>query len=178
VPFYGYRFGMSERAFEPVSIAILTVSDSRTVDTDTSGGLLVSTLSELGHHIAARRIVSDDVETIRSTLSGWISAPEVQVVITTGGTGITARDVTPDALEPLIKKRIDGFGELFRVLSYEDIGASTIQSRAIGAICDRTLVFALPGSTGAVRLALEKILVPQLDARTKPCNFVMLFPRL
>lgn len=167
-----------ERPFQPVSIAVLTVSDTRTEETDTSGGLLCSALAGLGHRIAARRIVTDDASLIRDVVRGWVNDPEVQVVLTTGGTGITARDVTPEAIEPLITKRIDGFGELFRSLSYEDIGASTIQSRAIGAICGKTLVFALPGSSGAVRLALEKILVPQLDSRTRPCNFVTLFPRL
>jgi molybdopterin adenylyltransferase len=167
-----------ESPFVPVSIAVLTVSDTRTEATDSSGGLLCSRLNELGHQIVARRIVPDDLELIREVVRQWVVHESVQVVITTGGTGITARDVTPDALEPLFTKRIDGFGELFRSLSYADIGASTIQSRAIGAICDKTLVFALPGSTGAVRLALEKILVPQLDSRTRPCNFVTLFPRL
>lgn len=169
---------MSERSFEPVAIGVLTVSDTRTEETDSSGGLVVSTLGALGHHIVRRRIVNDDLLAIREVVASWVKDPEVQVVIATGGTGITARDVTPEAIEPLISKRIDGFGELFRLTSYDEIGASTIQSRAIGAICDRTLVFALPGSTAAVRLALEKILVPQLDARTRPCNFVTLFPRL
>jgi molybdenum cofactor biosynthesis protein B len=169
---------MSSDAFVPVAICVLTVSDTRTEADDTSGGLLISKLSELGHRIVERRIVRDELATIRNAVHGWVESPEVQVVITTGGTGITARDVTPEAIEPLIDKRIDGFGELFRFLSYDDIGASTIQSRAIGGIAGKTLVFALPGSTSAVRLALEKILVPQLDSRTKPCNFVGLFGRL
>lgn len=169
---------MSERPFEPVAIGVLTVSDTRTEETDASGELIVSTLGALGHRIAARRIVEDDLDAIREAIAAWVRAPEVQVVIATGGTGITSRDVTPEAIEPLVTKRIDGFGELFRLLSYEEIGASTIQSRAVGAICERTLVFALPGSTPAVRLALDEILVPQLDARTRPCNFVTLFPRL
>lgn len=165
-------------SFVPVAVAVLTVSDTRSEADDTSGGLVVSTLSSLGHSIVARRIVPDDIETIRSVVGTWVKDPSVQVVITTGGTGITARDVTPEAVAPLIDKPIDGFGELFRLLSYEDIGASTIQSRAVGGIAGKTLLFALPGSTNAVRLALEKILVPQLDARTRPCNFVGLFPRL
>jgi molybdenum cofactor biosynthesis protein B len=169
---------MHSDSLVPVAIAVLTVSDTRTEADDTSGGLVVSRLTEAGHRIIERRIVPDDVATIRGAVESWVKDPSVQVVIATGGTGITLRDVTPEAIEPLLEKRIDGFGELFRTLSYEQIGASTIQSRAIGGIAGKTLVFALPGSTGAVRLALEKILVPQLDARTKPCNFVGLFPRL
>jgi molybdopterin adenylyltransferase len=153
-------------------------SGELTLDTDTSGGLVVSVLEQAGHRIAAREILPDDRSQLTAQLATWLEDPGVQVVITTGGTGITARDVTPEAIQPLVTKRIDGFGELFRVLSYDDIGAATVQSRAIGAICGKTLVFALPGSTGAVRLAMEKILLPQLDSRTKPCNFVMLFDRL
>lgn len=164
--------------FVPVNVAVLTVSDTRTRETDTSGNTIATLLTQAGHRVVAQAIVSDDFDQIQRTVAGWIKQPEISVVITTGGTGITRRDVTPDAIEPLITKRIDGFGELFRSLSYTDIGVSTIQSRALGAICGQTLVFALPGSTGAVRLALEKILLPQLDARTKPCNFVMLFGRL
>jgi molybdenum cofactor biosynthesis protein B len=125
-----------------------------------------------------RRIVADEVEQVRLWVEECINDEGVQVVITTGGTGITARDITPEAVAPLVTKSIDGFGELFRALSYSEIGASTIQSRCVGAICGKTLVFLLPGSTNAVRLALEKILLPQLDSRTKPCNFVSLFPRL
>lgn len=169
---------MDRTSFVPVGVAVLTVSDTRTLETDTSGALVVDTLENLGHRIVDRAIVSDQEEDIRSVLSRFIASGDVQVVITTGGTGITARDVTPEAIAPLVTKRIEGFGELFRMLSYADIGASTVQSRAVGAICDKTLVFALPGSTGAVRLALDKILVPQLDIRTNPCNFVMLFDRL
>jgi molybdopterin adenylyltransferase len=169
---------MSQTDFVPVPLAILTVSDTRTLETDKSGGTLLETLTAAGHRVVARKIVADDLLTIRETVAAWVADPLVRVVITTGGTGITARDVTPEAIEPLIKKRIDGFGELFRSLSYADIGASTIQSRAVGAICDQTLVFALPGSTGAVRLALEKILLPQLDIRTQPCNFVTLLERV
>lgn len=169
---------MDRTSFVPVGVAVLTVSDTRTLETDTSGALVVDTLGNLGHRIVERAIVADQVEDIRSAVGRFIANSDVQVVITTGGTGITARDVTPEAIDPLVTKRIEGFGELFRMLSYADIGASTIQSRAVGAICDKTLVFALPGSTGAVRLALEKILVPQLDLRTNPCNFVMLFDRL
>lgn len=157
---------------------MLTVSDTRTLETDTSGGLLASELGKAGHQIAVRRIVTDDVAAIRAELEGFIRAAEVDVVVATGGTGITARDVTPDALAPLVTKPIPGFGELFRWLSYADIGAATIQSRAEAALCRTTLVFTLPGSTGACRLALEKILLPQLDARTRPCNFAELLPRV
>lgn len=162
----------------PVSVAVLTVSDTRTLDTDTSGAHLVEQLIAAGHHVVRRQIVADDLERVRDIFRTFIADETIQVVISTGGTGITARDITPEALAPLVTKAIDGFGELFRTLSYAEIGASTIQSRCVGAICDKTLVFVLPGSTGAVRLALEKILLPQLDSRTKPCNFVGLFPRL
>jgi len=162
----------------PLRIAIITVSDTRTLETDKSGGLLMDQLLAAGHVIALRKIVKDDLDQIRSALSLGIDTPEIDVVITTGGTGITQRDVTPDALAPLVTKAIPGFGELFRWLSYAEIGASTIQSRCEAGLCGTTLVFMLPGSTGAVRLALDKILLPQLDARTKPCNFVELLPRV
>jgi molybdenum cofactor biosynthesis protein B len=162
----------------PLQIAVITVSDSRTLDTDKSGGLLVDQLLSSGHVIAQRTIVKDDLERIRAAIQAAVNEPAIDVVITTGGTGITQRDVTPEALHPLITKAIPGFGELFRWLSYADIGAATIQSRAEAALCGTTLVFLLPGSTGAVRLALEKIILPQLDARTKPCNFVDLLPRV
>jgi molybdenum cofactor biosynthesis protein B len=162
----------------PLQIAIITVSDTRTLDTDKSGGLLMDQLLAAGHVIALRRIVKDDLDAIRSALSQGIDEPLIDVVITTGGTGITQRDVTPEAFGPLVTKVIPGFGELFRWLSYADIGASTIQSRAEAGLCGTTLVFMLPGSTGAVRLALEKIILPQLDSRTKPCNFVELLPRV
>jgi molybdopterin adenylyltransferase len=159
-------------------IAIVTVSDTRTLETDKSGGLLMAQLLAAGHAIAQRTIVKDDLDAVRRALSIGIDSPAIDVVITTGGTGITLRDITPEALAPLVTKAIPGFGELFRWLSYADIGASTIQSRAEAALCGTTLVFLLPGSTGAVRLALEKIILPQLDVRTKPCNFVELLPRV
>jgi molybdenum cofactor biosynthesis protein B len=162
----------------PLQIAIITVSDTRTLETDKSGGLLMDQLLAAGHVIALRRIVKDDLDAIRSALSQGIDEPLIDVVITTGGTGITQRDVTPEAFTPHVTKAIPGFGELFRWLSYADIGASTIQSRAEAGLCGSTLVFMLPGSTGAVRLALEKIILPQLDSRTKPCNFVELLPRV
>jgi molybdopterin adenylyltransferase len=162
----------------PLQVAIITVSDTRTLETDKSGGLLMDQLLAAGHVIALRTIVKDDLDAIRSAISVGIDEPHVDVVITTGGTGITQRDVTPEAFGPLVTKAIPGFGELFRHLSYADIGASTIQSRAEAGLCGTTLVFMLPGSTGAVRLALEKIILPQLDSRTKPCNFVELLPRV
>jgi molybdenum cofactor biosynthesis protein B len=169
---------MPERAFVPVNVAVLTVSDTRTLDTDGSGNAIVEALLGAGHAVVRRRIVRDDTAELRATFGEWVAALDVDVVIATGGTGITGRDVTPEALAPLITKPIPGFGELFRHLSFADIGTSTIQSRAEGALCGTTLVFLLPGSTGAVRLALSQILLPQLDARTRPCNFVELMPRL
>jgi molybdenum cofactor biosynthesis protein B len=167
-----------EREFIPVNIAVLTVSDTRTMETDTSGALIANRLAEVGHRIAARAIVVDSELQIRAQLAAWIADPGIDVVIATGGTGVTPRDVTPEALAPLVTKAIPGFGELFRWLSFEEIGTSTIQSRAEAALCGSTYVFLLPGSTGGVRTGLEKILIPQLDHRQKPCNFVMLLPRI
>jgi molybdenum cofactor biosynthesis protein B len=162
----------------PLSIAVLTVSDTRTLETDTSGGLLVERLGAAGHRIAARRIIPDDLLGIRAALEAFRDDAAIDAVVVTGGTGITRRDVTPEAMAPLVTKSIPGFGELFRFLSYAEIGAATVQSRAEAALCGTTLVFLLPGSSGAVRLALEKILLPQLDRRTRPCNFVELLPRV
>ena len=167
-----------ERSFIPVNVAVLTVSDTRTIETDTSGKLIVDRLTEVGHRIAAHEIVIDSELKIRAKLAQWIADDGVDVIIATGGTGVTPRDVTPEALAPLVTKHIPGFGELFRWVSYEEIGASTIQSRADAALCVSTYVFLLPGSTGGVRTGLEKILIPQLDHRTKPCNFTMLLPRI
>jgi molybdopterin adenylyltransferase len=169
---------MNERAFVPLRIAVLTVSDTRTEETDTSGRTIVELLEQAGHHIAERRIVPDDLPRIRGLFEDLIGDEDIDVVISTGGTGVTARDVTPEALTPLITKLIPGFGELFRMLSFQEIGTSTIQSRAVAALCNETYIFVLPGSTGAVRLAMERILVPQLDARHRPCNFAELIPRL
>lgn len=166
------------REFIPVNIAVLTVSDTRTVETDTSGQLIVDRMTEAGHRIAARAIVIDSELKLRAQLAAWIADPEIDVVIATGGTGVTPRDVTPEALAPLVTKPIPGFGELFRWISFSEIGTSTIQSRAEAALCGSTYVFLLPGSTNGVRTALDKILVPQLDHRTAPCNFVMLLPRI
>jgi molybdenum cofactor biosynthesis protein B len=162
----------------PLRIAVLTVSDTRTLETDKSGGLIAESVQAAGHVLALRNIVPDELTVLQSAFSALIADQTVDVVIATGGTGITQRDVTPEALTPLVTKWIPGFGELFRSLSYADIGAATIQSRAEAALCGGTLVFALPGSTGAVKLALEKIILPQLDSRTKPCNFVELLPRV
>lgn len=167
-----------DRQFIPTNVAVLTISDTRTIENDTSGQLLVDRLTEVGHQIVAREIVIDSELQIRARLAAWIADPQVEIIIATGGTGVTPRDVTPEALAPLITKSIPGFGELFRWLSFEEIGTSTIQSRAEAALCGSTFVFLLPGSTGGVRTALEKILIPQLDHRLKPCNFVMLLPRI
>src|SRR5262245_8804062 len=167
-----------EPKYSPVQVAVLTVSDTRTIETDSSGGYIVDRLTEVGHRIVARAIVKDGELAIRAQLAQWIADPGVDVVIATGGTGVTPRDVTPEALAPLVTKHIPGFGELFRQLSFAEIGAATIQSRADAALCGTTYVFLLPGSTGGVRLGVDQILVPQLDHRVKPCNFVMLLPRI
>lgn len=164
--------------FIPVNIAILTVSDTRTEETDTSGRLLAERLTEAGHQLVEKVISPDSIYQIRALVSRWIADPKVQVVITTGGTGMTDRDHTPEAVAPLFDKSIDGFGELFRAVSYQEIGSSTIQSRVLAGIANGTLVFAIPGSTNACQVAWDGILKPQLDIRTKPCNFVQLFPRL
>lgn len=158
--------------FVPLNIAVLTVSDTRTLETDTSGQVFVDRLSEAGHHLAARVLLKDDLYKIRAQVATWIADEQVQVVLITGGTGFTGRDSTPEAVECLLDKRIDGFGELFRALSILDIGTSTVQSRALAGLSNRTLVCCLPGSTGACRTAWEGILAEQLDARHRPCNFV------
>ena len=159
-----------------LSIGVITVSDTRTPETDTSGRLIAETLTNAGHRVDGPTIVKDEVALIRGAAEERIS--RVDVLVVSGGTGVTARDVTPEAIQPLITKSIPGFGELFRMLSYAEIGAATIQSRAEAALCQKTLVFILPGSTGAVRLAMEKIILPQIDSRTRPCNFVELLPRV
>jgi molybdopterin adenylyltransferase len=169
---------MSERPFLPVNVGVLTVSDTRTIETDRSGQTIVDLLTEAGHTIAARLIVPDNREAIGGALEAWIEDDGVDVVITTGGTGVTPRDVTPEALAPLITKPIPGFGELFRWLSFSEVGTSTIQSRAEAALCRSTYVFLLPGSTGGVKLGMSKIILPQLDHRHRPCNFVELLPRI
>ena len=160
-----------------LACAVLTVSDTRTAADDTSGDLLVDLLESAGHRLARRAIEKDDVYRIRARVSEWIADPEVTVILTTGGTGFTGRDCTPEALVPLFDKTIEGFGELFRQLSYDEIGASTIQSRAVGGLANGTLVFALPGSGNAVRTGWEKIIEKQLDIDNRPCNFAELIPR-
>ena len=168
----------SNLPFLPVNIAVLTVSDTRTFADDRSGDILVARIDAAGHRLAGRRIERDDVDAIEAVLRAWIADPEIDVVISTGGTGVTGRDVTPEAFARVLEKEITGFGELFRMLSYAKIGSSTIQSRALGGVANGTYLFALPGSTGAVRDGWDDILVTQLDSRHRPCNLVELMPRL
>ena len=167
-----------EREFVPVNIVVLTVSDTRTLLDDKSGDLLVARIQGAGHNVISREIVTDDQKVISQKLDLFIANKEVDVVISTGGTGVTGRDVTPEAFQEVFEKEIPGFGELFRMLSYEKIGTSTIQSRAPAGVAKGTYIFALPGSPGACRDAWDDILVHQLDYRFKPCNFVELMPRL
>jgi len=164
--------------FEPLNIAILTVSDTRTEDTDKSGKLLASRATEAGHHVVKRAIVPDEIEAIRAAVRDWVADEQVHIVLSTGGTGITRRDITPEALEPLFDKHIPGFGELFRMVSFQIIGTSTVQSRATAGLAGNTYIFALPGSPGACRDAWDRILVEQLDNRHRPCNFSELRARL
>jgi molybdenum cofactor biosynthesis protein B len=166
------------RRFIAVNIAVLTVSDTRTLADDRSGDALVERIGKSGHRVATRAIEKDDAVAIERHLRGWIVDADIDVVITTGGTGITGRDVTPEAFDRVLEKRIEGFGELFRMLSYQKIGTSTMQSRALGGVAGGTYLFALPGSTGAVKDAWDDILVFQLDNRFRPCNLVELMPRL
>jgi molybdenum cofactor biosynthesis protein B len=166
------------RPFIPVNIAVLTVSDTRTGANDTSGDALAERIARAGHRVAARAIERDDANLLEKLLRGWVADPSIDVVITTGGTGITGRDVTPEAFDRVLEKRIEGFGELFRMLSYQKIATSTIQSRAIGGVAGGTYLFALPGSPGAVKDGWDDILVWQLDNRHRPCNLVELMPRL
>ncbi len=166
------------REFIPLNIAVLTVSDSRTEETDRSGALLAERLGAAGHRLAEKRIVPDDVYRIRAIVAHWIAQESVQVVIATGGTGVTGRDGTPEAISPLLDKTIEGFGEIFRMLSYEEIKTSTLQSRALAGVANGTYVFSLPGSSGACRSAWDRIIAAQLDYRTRPCNLVELIPRL
>jgi len=167
-----------KRLFVPVRIAVLTVSDTRSFDDDKSGNTLVERLTEAGHLLATRAIVKDEIDAIRAQVKAWIDDPAIDVVLSTGGTGVTGRDVTPEAFEGIFEKSIPGFGELFRMLSYQKIGTSTIQSRCTAGVTRGTYLFALPGSPGACRDAWDMILKDQLDYRHKPCNFVELFPRL
>ena len=164
---------MFNNDFMRLNISVLTVSDSRTEENDTSGDFLVDSIKSSGHNSVEKKIVVDNIYKIRESLSTWIADDQTQVIIITGGTGFTERDSTPEAAEPLFDKKIDGFGELFRQLSYETIGTSTIQSRATAGLANDTLIFCVPGSTNACRQAWEQIICQQLDSRHKPCNFAM-----
>ncbi|MDA3869839.1 MAG: molybdenum cofactor biosynthesis protein B [Gammaproteobacteria bacterium] len=169
---------MSERKLIPVNIAVMTVSDSRTEENDSSGKALVDRLTEAGHHCAEKAIVVDDIYQIRAVVSRWIADAGVNVIITTGGTGLTGRDITPEAVKPLLDKEIEGIGELFRWISYQEIKTSTVASRALGGTANGSFIFCLPGSTGACRTGWDNIIGPQLDYRSGPCNMVELMPRL
>lgn len=169
---------MSDREFIPLNIAVLTVSDTRTEKDDKSGALLSERVQASGHRLAEKSIVRDDVYAIRAKIAHWIADHNVQVIITTGGTGVTGRDGTPEAVQPLLDKEIPGFGEIFRMLSYDQIKTSTVQSRAVAGVANATYIFCLPGSSGACRDAWVKIISAQLDYRTLPCNLVELMPRL
>ncbi|MCI5045248.1 MAG: molybdenum cofactor biosynthesis protein B [Aquisalinus sp.] len=164
--------------FKPVNIAILTVSDTRTLEDDTSGDILIERVEKAGHNAHIRKIVPDDISAIRETVTGWIDNPEIDVIISTGGTGLTGRDVTPQALEPLFDKKIDGFSIIFHQVSFQSVGVSTLQSRATAGLASGTFIFALPGSNGAVKDGWDKVIAMQLDSRHKPCNMVELIPRL
>ncbi len=166
------------RPFIPINIAVLTVSDTRTVKEDKSGSYLAERITEAGHTLAGRALLKDDVKAIRETVAAWIADPGIDAVITTGGTGFTGRDVTPEAVSPLFEKEVDGFSVIFHMLSYEKVGTSTIQSRAQGGVANGTYIFCLPGSPGACKDAWEGILKWQLDNRHRPCNFVEILPRL
>jgi molybdenum cofactor biosynthesis protein B len=166
------------RSFVPLKLAVLTISDSRSLADDKSGATLVERAEKAGHMVAARAIVSDDVEKIRAAVQEWIADAAIDVVITTGGTGFTGRDVTPEAVEPLFEKRMDGFSTVFHMVSFPKIGTSTVQTRATAGVANATFIFCLPGSPGACRDAWDEILVHQLDYRFRPCNFVEIMPRL
>ncbi len=166
------------RQFIPLNLAVLTVSDTRTEASDSSGGLLVERLKIAGHKLVAKQIVPDDIYRIRAQVSAWIADPTVEVILTTGGTGITGRDGTPEAVRLLLDKVLEGFGEMFRFLSYQEIGTSALQSRALAGVANGTYVFCLPGSKHACATAWDKLIQPQLDFRTRPCNLVELLPRL
>ncbi|MBB1090818.1 molybdenum cofactor biosynthesis protein B [Rhodopseudomonas pseudopalustris] len=166
------------KTFIPLNIAVLTVSDTRALGDDKSGATLVDRLTTAGHRLASREIVPDDIEAIRAVVRRWIADPGIDAIITTGGTGFTGRDVTPEAIEPLFEKRMDGFSIVFQMMSYGKIGTSTIQSRATAGVAGATYIFCLPGSPGACRDGWDGILAAQLDYRTRPCNFVEIMPRL
>lgn len=164
--------GHATTAFEPAHIAVLTVSDTRTKENDTSGQYLAESLQEAGHSLADKQIVIDDIYQIRAIVSQWIANEQIQAVLITGGTGFTSRDNTPEALLPLFDKQVEGFGEIFRMVSYQEIGTSTIQSRAVAGMANNTVIFAMPGSTGACRTGWTKLIKEQLDASHRPCNFM------
>ena len=167
-----------DQTFIPVNIALLTISDTRNVEDGTTGKVLRELANEAEHHIVAQEIVPDDKYQIRSIVSQWIADKNVQAIISTGGTGLTGRDGTPEAMKPLFDKEIEGVGELFRWISYQEIGTSTIASRCVGGLANGTFIFCLPGSTGACRTGWDKVIAPQLDCNTRPCNIVALMPRL
>lgn len=169
---------MSKPSFKSLNIAVLTISDTRGEDEDISGKLIVELLQQAGHANVEKTIVRDDKYAIRAVISRWIHDESIDVVLTTGGTGVTGRDGTPEAVQPLLDKEIEGFGEMFRVLSYNDIQTSTLQSRALAGVSNGTYIFVMPGSSSACRTAWEKLISHQLDNRTRPCNLVMLMPRL
>jgi len=169
---------MTTRELRPLRVAVLTVSDTRDETTDKSGALLVDRLRTAGHTLAAKAIVRDDIYAIRAIVSGWIADSSVEVVLTTGGTGLTGRDGTPEAVAPLLDKEIDGFGELFRTISYDEIGPSSFQSRCVAGVANATYIFCLPGSSNACATGWDKLIAPQLDFRTRPCNLAELIPRL
>jgi molybdenum cofactor biosynthesis protein B len=162
----------------PVRIAVLTISDTRDEESDTSGHVLVERLTSAGHLLADKALVRDEIEAIRARVKAWTTSGDVDVILTTGGTGITGRDVTPEAIEPLLDKRIEGFSVIFHLVSYQTVGLSTLQSRALAGLIDGVFIFCLPGSNGAVRDGWDKVISPQLDSRHKPCNMVELMPRL
>ena len=168
----------NKRELIPVNIAVLTASDTRTESEDKSGHALVERIAEAGHNLVDKQITKDDIYQIRAVVSGWIANADIQVIISTGGTGVSGRDGSPEAIQPLLDKKLDGFGEMFRVLSYDDIGTSTLQSRTLAGVANGTYIFVLPGSTGACKLAWEKLIRHQLDYRTRPCNLVEMMPRL
>jgi molybdopterin adenylyltransferase len=168
----------ASKAFVPLRIAVLTVSDTRAIGDDKSGAMLAERIAEAGHKVAARAIVRDDVEAIRAQVQAWIADPAIDVIISTGGTGFTGRDVTPEAVEPLFEKKMEGFATLFLMVSYGKIGTSAIQTRATAGVAGATYIFCLPGSPGACKDAWDDILVHQLDYRYRPCNFVEIMPRL
>ncbi len=168
----------AEREFVPINVAVLTLSDTRTRENDTSGDLIQERLESAGHRVVRRAIVRENIDRMRAELRAWIDDLEVDAIITTGGTGMTRHDITPEAMQPFITKSIPGFGELFRMLSFQEIGTSTIQSRADAGIADGTVIFMLPGSTNACRLGMDQIILSQLDSRHRPCNLVELLPRI